>query len=227
MHFINTQNCMLSFLHNLHSHTCHIRMSIYMYHTPTPLSKYTHMQHTRTHTHTHTHTRIHKHKHSDEDTDIKALGNSTQLQQWVEDYFYRALDWVMAADDFVVDTTLVGVAMNGLSHLVGISCKSEFACALLRGLGANVGVTTREAFAKEVSDLCLLVSGEDYAYVYVLRVCCMYACTVPPPQQFVMWAPMNDNNTFHILAHCMAHYYNSCTSMKRLVLYISQSAVCS
>lgn len=86
-------------------------------------------------------------------------GNSAQLQQWIEDYFYRALDWVVAADDFVVDTTLVGVAMNGLSHLVGISCKSEFACALMRGLGANVGVATREAFAKEVSDsLCVIGS---------------------------------------------------------------------
>ena len=103
--------------------------------------------------------------YSDEDTDIKALvsswmkglsGNSTQLQQWIEDCFYQALDWVIAADDFVVDTTLVGVAMNGLSHLVGITCKSEFTCALMRGLGANLGVTTRETFAKEVSDTLLV-----------------------------------------------------------------------
>ena len=57
----------------------------------------------------------------------------------------------MKANDFVVDTTLVGVAMNGLSHLVGVRSKAEFSCALMRGLGGNLGDQTRETFAKEVS----------------------------------------------------------------------------
>lgn len=74
----------------------------------------------------------------------------SQLEGWLEDYFYRALDWVMKANDFVVDTTLVGVAMNGLSHLMGVSCKAEFVCALIRGLGGNLQPSTREKFAKEV-----------------------------------------------------------------------------
>ena len=40
--------------------------------------------------------------------------------------------------------------MNGLSHLTDTSCKAEFACALMRGLGGNLGPQTREKFAKEV-----------------------------------------------------------------------------
>ena len=45
----------------------------------------------------------------------------------------------------------MGVAMNGLSHLVGVRSKAEFSCALMRGLGGNLGDQTRETFAKEVS----------------------------------------------------------------------------
>ena len=99
---------------------------------------------------------------SDEDVDIKALVEAwlktlprdnellhSQLESWLE-YFFRALEWVNKAADYVVDTTLVGVAMNGLSHLVGVTCKAEFVCALSRGLGANLNRETREKFAKEV-----------------------------------------------------------------------------
>ena len=101
--------------------------------------------------------------HSDEDTDIKALvtgwlkslpnsdnSSFSALEGWIDDYFYRALDWVMKSSDLVVDTTLVGMAMNGLSHLVGVASKAEFACALVRGLGGNLPLPTREKFAKEV-----------------------------------------------------------------------------
>ena len=101
--------------------------------------------------------------HSNEDTDIKVLVKAwlrtlpkdvqhlgSQLEGWLEDYFFRALDWVIKAADFVIDTTIVGVAMNGLSHLVGVASKAEFVCALSRGLGANLKIETREKFAKEV-----------------------------------------------------------------------------
>ena len=56
----------------------------------------------------------------------------------------------MKSNDFVIDTTLVGVATNGLSHLMGVSSKAEFVCALIRGLGGNLQQSTREKFAKEV-----------------------------------------------------------------------------
>ena len=49
-----------------------------------------------------------------------------------------------------MDTTLVGVVMNGLSHLCNIQSREHFACALIKGLGGNLVEGTREKFAKEV-----------------------------------------------------------------------------
>ena len=98
---------------------------------------------------------------SDEDTNIKALVTgwfqslppspaASSLEGWIEDHFYQALDWVIKNGDLVINTTQVGVAMNGLSHLMGVASKAEFACALIRGLGGNLPLSTREKFAKEV-----------------------------------------------------------------------------
>ena len=99
---------------------------------------------------------------SDEDTDVKSIvkgwlqrvppsTSSPLLEEWINDHFYHALKWVLKNGEFVVDTTLVGVAMNGLTHLVGVSNKAEFTCALIRGLGGNLTTANRTTFAKEVS----------------------------------------------------------------------------
>ncbi|KAH3831149.1 hypothetical protein DPMN_104411, partial [Dreissena polymorpha] len=97
---------------------------------------------------------------SDEDTDVKALIHSWILTQpqaeqqvlggYIEDYFYKALDWVLKQNDFVVETSLVGVVLNGLSHLSHVRNKSHFAMCLIRGLGGNLNEGARENFAKEV-----------------------------------------------------------------------------
>lgn len=102
---------------------------------------------------------MHCYLSSNEDTDIQAVvkswvarensGNSL-LAGWIEDYFFNALDFVTKQSDFVVETTLVGVVLSGLSHLKGVSTKSEFSCGLLRGLGANMNAGTKELLAKEV-----------------------------------------------------------------------------
>lgn len=98
--------------------------------------------------------------HSDEDTEIKDLVQSwlshqpeesrNRLGAWIQDHFYKALEWVMRQGDFVVDTSLVGVVMNGLSHLRGAECTSDFTIKIIRGLGANLPEATRINFAKEV-----------------------------------------------------------------------------
>lgn len=99
---------------------------------------------------------------SDEDTDVKSIvkswlqrlppsTSSPLLEEWIDDHFYHAMKWVLKHGDFVTDTTLVGVAMNGLTHLVGVSNKAEFTCALIRGLGGNLTTASRTVFAKEVS----------------------------------------------------------------------------
>ena len=81
---------------------------------------------------------------SDEDTDVKALVKSwlqsqpeedrRMLETFLEDHFYKALDWVLKQNEFVVETSLVGVVMNGLSHMHGVKVKAEFACCLIRFL---------------------------------------------------------------------------------------------
>ena len=58
---------------------------------------------------------------------------------------------VLKQNDFVVETTLVGSVLGGLSHLKGVSSKAEFACALIRGLGGNLNEGSKEALAKEVT----------------------------------------------------------------------------
>lgn len=73
------------------------------------------------------------------------------LEAFLEDHFYKALDWVLKQNEFVVETSLVGVVMNGLSHMHGVKVKSEFACSLIRGLGGNLSSSAKTAFAKEVT----------------------------------------------------------------------------
>ncbi|XP_057206860.1 cytoplasmic dynein 2 heavy chain 1 isoform X3 [Triplophysa rosa] len=97
---------------------------------------------------------------SDEDTDVGALvkswlkreneENRMNLENWLNDYFHRALDWVLKQSAFVVDTSLVGTVMNGLSHLRGVTERGQFVVGLIRGLGGNLSLRCRQEFAKEV-----------------------------------------------------------------------------
>uniref|UniRef100_H2M4S9 Cytoplasmic dynein 2 heavy chain 1 n=1 Tax=Oryzias latipes TaxID=8090 RepID=H2M4S9_ORYLA len=97
---------------------------------------------------------------SDEDIDVGALMKSwlrgqsdecrSQLENWLGDYFQRALDWVFKQNDFVVETSLVGTVFNALSHLSAVNERGEFLVGLLRGLGGNLNLKTRQEFAKEL-----------------------------------------------------------------------------
>ncbi|CAL1541204.1 unnamed protein product [Lymnaea stagnalis] len=97
---------------------------------------------------------------SDEDVDVKALVNAWLTTQpesdqhimagWIEDHFYKGLQWVLKQNDLVVETTLVGIVLNGLSHLHHVQSKAHFAVCLIHGLGGNLSEGSREIFAKEV-----------------------------------------------------------------------------
>ncbi|KAJ9599678.1 hypothetical protein L9F63_026474, partial [Diploptera punctata] len=52
--------------------------------------------------------------------------------------------------EMIVGTSLVGVVENGLSQLHGVTSRAQFTVALLRGLGGNLTLPTREAFAKQL-----------------------------------------------------------------------------
>lgn len=97
---------------------------------------------------------------SDEDVDIARLVSKwlltladdkqrDALRGWIDELFARALD-ELRKYDLVVDTTTVGTILNGLSHVAAASTRSEFVVALIRGLGANLGVSSRTAFAKSL-----------------------------------------------------------------------------
>ncbi|CAM9408681.1 unnamed protein product, partial [Ectocarpus fasciculatus] len=96
---------------------------------------------------------------SDEDVDVKRLlarWIKTQpedlrggLSGWVDDMFYRGLDYVLDRE-MVVDTTLVGTVLNGLVQVAGSTSKADFACGVIRGLGGNLSLADRNSFAKEV-----------------------------------------------------------------------------
>ncbi|XP_037123246.1 cytoplasmic dynein 2 heavy chain 1 isoform X1 [Syngnathus acus] len=95
---------------------------------------------------------------SDEDIDVGALLKSwlwnqpeqcrSNLENWLGDYFQRGLDWVLKQNDFVVETSLVGTVLNGLSHLSAVTMRGQFIIGLLRGLGGNLNLKTRQEFAK-------------------------------------------------------------------------------
>ncbi|KAI1893942.1 hypothetical protein AGOR_G00128840 [Albula goreensis] len=97
---------------------------------------------------------------SDEDTDVNSLVKSwlkgqpeecrCNLENWIGDYFLKSLDWVLKQNDFVVETSLVGTVLNGLSHLSGVRERGQFIVSLVRGLGGNLNFKSRVEFAKEV-----------------------------------------------------------------------------
>ncbi|OWF37256.1 Cytoplasmic dynein 2 heavy chain 1 [Mizuhopecten yessoensis] len=97
---------------------------------------------------------------SDEDTDMKALVSSWLSSQpeheqhilsgWIEDHFYKAVEWVLRINDYLVETSRIGVVLNGLSHLHNVRNKAHFAVCLIHGLGGNLNEGSRETFAKEV-----------------------------------------------------------------------------
>jgi dynein heavy chain 2 len=96
---------------------------------------------------------------SEEDVDIPALVESwlkrqepamqNNLRSWMENYFHRSLQWVL---DYtaVVASTKVGLVLTALSHLRNVTVKGEFVVGLIRGMGSNLELDKRSAFAREV-----------------------------------------------------------------------------
>lgn len=56
-------------------------------------------------------------------------------------------------NDYVVETSLVGTVMNGLSHLHGCRDHDQFIINLIRGLSGNLNMKSRLEFTKEVRSI--------------------------------------------------------------------------
>ena len=97
---------------------------------------------------------------SDEDTNITGLVQSwimkqdedkrETIQKLIQDLFFKAVDWCVKANDMVIETSLIGLVLNGLSHLENSANRLEFAVGLIRGLGGNLNTTSRNLFGQEV-----------------------------------------------------------------------------
>jgi len=98
---------------------------------------------------------------SEEDVDIRRITQTWlkkqdeklqgKIESWLDDIFYRALDWVLQREElFIVETTKVGMVMNALSHMTALEQKGQFVEATIRGLGANFSHQLRQEFANEV-----------------------------------------------------------------------------
>ena len=59
------------------------------------------------------------------------------FESWISDYFYLTLEWVLSAGNQVVDTTVTGMVMNGLTH-VHQAQSTQFVCGWIRGLVGNL-----------------------------------------------------------------------------------------
>lgn len=54
-------------------------------------------------------------------------------------------------NDFVIERSVVGTVVDGLSQLKGVKNISQFAVQLANGLGSNLKKATKDAFFQEVS----------------------------------------------------------------------------
>ena len=96
---------------------------------------------------------------SDEDLDVRRLierwlsilppEKQSSLSSWIDELLYRGLKLVSTFES-VVETTLVGTLMNGLSQIRTANSRQEFLVGLIRGFGSNISFPNRVTFAKEV-----------------------------------------------------------------------------
>ena len=96
---------------------------------------------------------------SDEDLDVNRLVQKwlskipqdvrSSMSSWIDEMFFKGLDFVTRCE-CIVDTTLVGTVMNGLSQIKDTRSRNEFICGLIRGIGGNISFSQRITLAKEV-----------------------------------------------------------------------------
>lgn len=99
---------------------------------------------------------------SDEDLDVARLvqrwlstfpqEKRMSMSSWIDELFYKALNFVLK-NESVVDSTLVGTVMNGLSQIKDCKTRQEFICGLIRGIGGNLSPPVRANLAKEIFQL--------------------------------------------------------------------------
>ncbi|KAG5468467.1 hypothetical protein LSCM1_02447 [Leishmania martiniquensis] len=72
------------------------------------------------------------------------------LRQWIDAYFYKAIESLLTYGDLVVGTTRTGLVMSGLAQMKNCTTRKQFALALLYGLGSYLPEGSRRHYAKEI-----------------------------------------------------------------------------
>ncbi|KAJ8913453.1 hypothetical protein NQ315_013832 [Exocentrus adspersus] len=72
------------------------------------------------------------------------------LEPLINDYFIKALNWIVNDGEVTTATSKVSIARTGLSQLKNVWNKSQFTVALISGLGQQLQYDFRELFAQQV-----------------------------------------------------------------------------
>ncbi|KAA3681038.1 dynein heavy chain 2, cytosolic [Paragonimus westermani] len=120
-----------------------------------------------------------------------------KLNTLIDPAFYTCLDWVYQKNDFVVETSPAATLFNGLSHLIGATTPARMTVGLIRGLGANLTDSAREALAVQVYE----ATGEnppDPTRPLDVQVDANYPCRLipyPPNTSVVVLGPNVGGNS--------------------------------
>ncbi|KAJ3088912.1 Cytoplasmic dynein 2 heavy chain 1 [Quaeritorhiza haematococci] len=80
----------------------------------------------------------------------QAEGVRQKISGWIQDYFFKGIEWIVQNGEQIVDVSRVGLVLNGLSHLKDCDSRVSFIYGLIRGMGANLGLSHRVTFAQEL-----------------------------------------------------------------------------
>ncbi|RNF09395.1 cytoplasmic dynein 2 heavy chain 1 isoform X1 [Trypanosoma rangeli] len=97
---------------------------------------------------------------SEEDVNPKTMVASWLLEQpeesrnelrgWIDEFFYRAINNLVATGNLIVETTRTGLVASGLSQLQHCSNKAQFTLALIYGLGSYLPEENRREYARDI-----------------------------------------------------------------------------
>lgn len=72
------------------------------------------------------------------------------LGSYINDFFEKSVNWICNDAEITIPTSKIAVANTGLSQLYAVRSKTEFAVALVNGLGQQLQYDFRELFAQQV-----------------------------------------------------------------------------
>jgi dynein heavy chain 2 len=72
------------------------------------------------------------------------------LGSYINDYFLKGVDWICNEGEISVPCSKIAVAKTGLTQLYDVKNKTQFAVALVNGLGQQLQYDFRELFAQQI-----------------------------------------------------------------------------